>query len=213
MMDLYSWATPNGHKVHIMLEECAAVCRIHPVDINDQEALVGAIAQRTLNRKIPVLVDTDARTGKEITIFESGAILIYLAGKYGRFLSADPAERYGALQWLMFQMSAVGPMMGQLSHFKRRGGSSDGYAIDRFGAEVRRIHTVMEQHLEASPYFAGEHYSIADMAVFPWMRVSQKLGMAWSDYPRLRDWYGRLDERPAVQRALHRVEFTPAAVA
>ncbi len=213
MMDLYSWATPNGHKVHIMLEECGADYRIHPVDINDPEALSGGISHRTLNRKIPVLVDSDAGAGKEITIFESGAILIYLADKYRRFLSADPAERYGALQWLMFQMSAVGPMMGQLSHFKRRGDANDEYAISRFGAEVRRIHTVMEQHLDVRPYFAGEHYSIADMAVFPWLRVSEKLGMAWSDYPRLRGWYERLNERAAVQRALHRPEFTPAAVA
>ncbi len=203
-MDLYTWGTPNGHKVHIMLEECGAQCRIHPADINDKQAFADAISPISINKKIPVLIDAVPGNAKPVTIFESGAILVYLAEKFGRFLSTEPTERHAALQWLMFQMSAVGPMMGQFNHFKGRAknGEDDAYALQRFGSEVQRIHAVMEQHLSASDYFAGAEYSIADMAIFPWLRLSEKLGIAWSAHPHLRDWFERVAARPAVQRAL-----------
>jgi GST-like protein len=193
-----------------MLEECAANYRVRPVDINNKESLFAQLSQLALNKKIPVLVDTEAGTGKEIKVSESGAILIYLAEKYQRFIPTDPLERYRAIQWLMFQMSAVGPIMGQLSHFKRRGHPDDAYALERFATETHRLHAVMEQHLSSSRYFAGGQYSIADMAIFPWLRVSEKLGFAWPDYPRLRDWFECIRERPAVQRALGLPRVTSA---
>lgn len=216
MLDLYTWGTPNGHKVHIMLEECDATYRIHPADINDKETFSAMMAPLGVNRKIPLLIDSDPQDGKPVTIFESGAILIHLAEKFRRFLSQDIAERSSAMQWLMFQMSAVGPMMGQLSHFRGRSRSepsaeqSDGYALERFAAEVQRIHSVMEQHLQNSAYFAGTQYSIADMAIFPWLRLSEKMGIDVVAYPRLNEWRERIASRPAVQRALALPELTQA---
>ncbi|MBF5005746.1 glutathione binding-like protein [Diaphorobacter caeni] len=216
MLDLYTWGTPNGHKVHIMLEECDAICRLHPADINDKEAFAAIMAPLGVNRKIPLLIDSGAPDADPVTIFESGAILIHLAEKYRRFLSQDAPERSAAMQWLMFQMSAVGPMMGQLSHFRGRarsapaGESPDAYALERFELEVRRIHSVMERHLQSNAYFAGPQYSIADMAIFPWLRLSEKLGIDVAAYPHLKEWRERIALRPAVQRALALPELTEA---
>ncbi|MDR2334557.1 MAG: glutathione S-transferase C-terminal domain-containing protein [Burkholderiaceae bacterium] len=216
MLDLYTWGTPNGHKVHIMLEECDATYRLHPADINDKERFAAMLAPLGVNRKIPLLIDGDALDGKPVTIFESGAILIHLAEKYRRFLSQEIPERSAAMQWLMFQMSAVGPMMGQLSHFRGRSRSvpssepSDAYALERFEGEVRRIHSVMEQHLRNNAYFAGPQYSIADMAIFPWLRLSEKMGIDAAAYPRLNEWREHIALRPAVQRALALPELTQA---
>lgn len=202
MLDLFTWGTPNGHKVHIMLEECNAIYRIHPADLNDKQGFAALIAPHSVNGKIPLLIDDDAAHGETLKVFESGAILIYLAEKYQRFLSPHPAPRFAAMQWLMFQMSAVGPMMGQFNHFKGRAHPGDAYTLERFGTEVRRIHAVMEQQLQSQGYFAGDQYSIADMAIFPWLRLSQKLSIAWSDFPQLHAWYLKIQARPAVQRAL-----------
>ncbi|THJ36470.1 glutathione S-transferase family protein [Lampropedia aestuarii] len=204
MLDLYTWGTPNGHKVHIMLEECDAQYRIHPVNISNQESIDSQIASLTINKKIPLLVDNNAASNQgPLVIAESGAILIYLAEKYQQFWATEPTARYQTMQWLMFQMSAVGPMMGQCNHFKSRHQSDGGYALARFSAEVARIHAVMEQHVRDHAYFAGSHYSIADMAIFPWLRLSQKLDEAWSARTQLHRWYERIALRPAVQRALH----------
>ena len=204
MLDLYTWGTPNGHKVHIMLEECHAQYRIHPVNIGNQESIDSLIASLTINKKIPVLVDNAAAAKQgPLVISESGAILIYLAEKHQQFWANEPTARYQTMQWLMFQMSAIGPMMGQCNHFKSRQQSDDGYALARLSAEVARIHAVMEQHLRNNAYFAGSDYSIADMAIFPWLRLSQKLGVAWSAHARLHHWYEHIAMRPAVQRALH----------
>ncbi len=213
MLDLYTWGTPNGHKVHIMLEECEAAFRTHAANINDKERFAAQIAPLCVNKKIPLLIDNDARGGQSVTVSESGAILIYLAEKYQRFLSTDVVERSAAMQWLMFQMSAVGPMMGQLNHFKGRAESQDAYALARFGGEVHRIHAVMEQHLAHNHWFAGAQYSIADMAIFPWLRLSEKLGIMWSDLPRLHQWFERVAARPTVQRALEHPHIATAAKA
>lgn len=209
MLDLLTWGTPNGHKVHIMLEECDAVYRIHPADLNDKPGFAALLAPHSVNGKIPVLIDSDVGSDQPLTVFESGAILIYLAEKYQRFLSQQPVERSAALQWLMFQMSAVGPMMGQFNHFRGRANPDDAYALERFGGEVRRIHAVMEQHLQNKAYFAGGAYSIADMAIFPWLRLSEKFGISWADFPRLHDWLQRIQARPAVQRALALPSLSP----
>lgn len=213
MMDLYTWGTPNGHKVHIMLMECEreADCRVHAVNINDKQQLADQVSPLVVNPKIPFLVDRHGADNAEVRISESGAILIYLAEKYQRFLATEPLERFRALQWLMFQMSAVGPMMGQLNHFRGRQNDGDAYAVERFSTEVLRLHDVMEKHLTACSYFAGGQYSIADMAIFPWIRLSQKLGIAWQDHPHLHDWYERVLARPAVQRALLLPHLTLAA--
>lgn len=213
MLNLFTWGTPNGHKVHIMLEECDAQYRIVPANINDNATFPALITPVSVNRKIPVLVDDDNVGATSVTIFESGAILLYLAEKYQRFLSTDPVQRYAAVQWLMFQMSAVGPIMGQLNHFKGRANPNDTYTLQRFGTEVQRIHTVMEQHLTDHDYFAGTQYSIADMAVFPWLRLSEKLGIQWSQFPMLHNWYQRIMARPAVQRALQLPNISTVAKA
>lgn len=213
MLELFTWGTPNGHKVHILLEECGTAYRIHPANINDKEAFAAQISPLAVNRKIPLLIDTEANDGRGLTISESGAILIYLAEKHGSFLPADVTGRYAAMQWLMFQMSAVGPMMGQLNHFRSRTDAHDNaYVLERFGIEVRRIHGVMEQHLsQGHEWFAGAEYSIADMAIFPWLRLSEKLGQPWSAHPQLHRWYERILTRPAVQRALHIPHLTATA--
>jgi len=202
MIDLYSWGTPNGHKVHIMLEECGLEHRLTPVDIAKGEQLLEPFSSLGPNRKIPLMVDPQGPSGQPITLFESGAILIYLAEKTGQFLPDGLIARYQVLQWLMFQMSAVGPMMGQSNHFLNVATEPIPYAVDRFGAEVRRIHVVMERHLAANGFFGGELYSIADMAIFPWLRASEKQGISWSDHPRLHKWFNDIGQRPAVQRGL-----------
>lgn len=213
MLDLLTWGTPNGHKVHIMLEECGTPYRIHPANIHDKERFLSLLSPLSVNPKIPVLVDNDTRDGQRVTVCESGAILIYLAEKYQRFLSNAPVERFASMQWLMFQMSAVGPMMGQLNHFQARAHPDDAYARERFSGEVQRLHDVMEQHLAHNDFFAGSRYSVADMAIFPWLRLSEKMGLPWPDFPKLRHWYERILARPAVQRALQLPHISTAAPA
>lgn len=211
MLELYSWGTPNGHKVHIMLEESNAEFNIIPVDINNQNSIEINISQINANKKIPVLVDDYGSDGnKRVVISESGAILLYLADKYQKFLSQAIEERYQSLQWLMFQMSAVGPMMGQCNHFKGRINLNDAYPLERFETEVKRQHSVMNSHLSNHKYFGGSQYTIADMAIFPWLRLSEKLGIAWGEYPHLHKWFEEIIERPAVQRALKLPDITVA---
>ncbi len=202
MIDLYSWATPNGHKVHIMLRECGLEHRLLAVDIGRGDQFQPPFSTLGPNRKIPLLVDHDGPGGQALTLSESGAILIYLAEKTGKFLPAQGAARHRTLQWLMFQMSAVGPMMGQSNHFRHGSPQVLPYAIERFGNEVKRLHGVMEQHLASHAYFGGEDYSIADMAIFPWLRASEKHGILWPEHPRLRAWFETVQSRPAVRQAL-----------
>lgn len=202
MIEVYSWPTPNGHKVHIMLEECALPYQAIPVDIGAGEQFQPEFLALSPNNKIPALVDPDGPDGQPISVFESGAILLYLASKTGRFLPEDARGRWEVLQWLMFQMASVGPMLGQAHHFRIYAPEKVPYAINRYTQEARRLYGVMNRRLETSNYLGGAHYGIADMAVYPWLRSWKNQGIDWEDHPRLKAWFDEIGERPAVQRGL-----------
>jgi GST-like protein len=202
MIELYSWATPNGHKVHIMLEECGLKYRAHPVDIGSGQQFEAEFLAISPNNKIPAITDPDGPDGKPISLFESGAILLYLAGKTGQFLPADTAAKYEVLQWLMFQMGGVGPMLGQAHHFRIYAPEKIPYAIDRYTNEARRLYGVMNRRLAKSRYIGGHEYGIADMAIFPWLRSWKNQGIDWADYPHLKGWFDEIGARPAVQRGV-----------
>jgi len=202
MIEVYSWPTPNGHKVHIMLEECGLPYRVIPVDIGSGAQFEADFLAISPNNKIPALKDTEGPDGQPIHLFESGAILLYLAGKTGRFLPADTAGKYEVLQWLMFQMSSIGPMLGQAHHFRIYAAEKVAYAIERYSKEAQRLYRVMDARLAVSRYIGGPAYSIADMAVFPWLRSWKNQGVNLSDYPQLKGWFDEVEARPAVQRGL-----------
>lgn len=201
MLDLYSWTTPNGDKLHIMLEEIGLPHRVVGVNLGAGEQNTPTFRAINPNGKIPALVDSEGPEGSPVTIFESGAILVYLAEKSGKLMPRDTQGRFRVLQWLMFQMSAVGPMLGQLFHF-RNAADQLPYAISRFETEVKRLYGVVEQGLASGgPYLAGD-YSIADIACFPWMRNHRALGLEISEYPKVREWLEAIEARPAVGRGL-----------
>ena len=202
MIEVYSWPTPNGHKVHIMLEECGLPYRVHAVDIGAGEQFSTEFLAISPNNKIPAIVDPDGPDGRPIRLFESGAILLYLAGKTGRLLPEGTAAKYEVLQWLMFQMGGVGPMLGQAHHFRIYAPEKISYAIDRYTREARRLYAVMDKRLSTSPYLGGSEYSVADIAVFPWLRSWQNQGIDWADHPHLRKWFDEIGARPAVQRGV-----------
>jgi GST-like protein len=202
MIEVYSWATPNGHKVHIMLEECALPHRVHAVDIGAGDQFKPEFLAISPNNKIPAIVDPDGPDGKPISLFESGAILLYLAAKTGRFLPADVRGRYEVLQWLMFQMGGVGPMLGQAHHFRLYAPEKIPYAIDRYTNEAKRLYGVLNRRLGSSRYVGGAEYSIADIAIFPWLRSWKNQGIDWNDYPQLKGWFDEIAARPAVQRGV-----------
>ncbi|MBS0592987.1 MAG: glutathione S-transferase N-terminal domain-containing protein [Proteobacteria bacterium] len=202
MIDVYSWATPNGHKVHIMLEECRLPYRAVAVDIGSGEQFQSDFLAISPNNKIPAIVDPDGPDGRPISLFESGAILLYLAGKTGRFLPEGTAAKYEVLQWLMFQMGSVGPMLGQAHHFRIYAPEKIPYAIERYTNEARRLYTVMNTRLAKSRYLGGPEYSIADIAVFPWLRSWKNQGIDWNDHPHLKGWFDEIAARPAVMRGV-----------
>jgi GST-like protein len=202
MIDLYSWATPNGHKIHIMLEECGLSYRAHPVDIGKGEQFMPEFLAISPNNKIPAMTDSDGPDGKPISLFESGAMLVYLAGKTGKFLGKTDRERYETLQWLMFQMGGVGPMIGQTHHFRNYAPEKIEYAVNRYTNETRRLYGVIDKQLGKSPYIAGKSYTIADMAIWPWLRNWQGQGQNLDDHPNLKRWFEQIGNRPAVQRAV-----------
>jgi GST-like protein len=202
MLEVYSWPTPNGHKVHIMLEECGLAYRVHPVDIGGGAQFESDFLRISPNNKIPAIVDPNGPEGAPISLFESGAILLYLAGKTGKFLPKDTAAKYEVLQWLMFQMGSVGPMLGQAHHFRLYAPEKLPYAIDRYTNEAKRLYGVINKHLGASRYVGGNDYSIADMAIWPWLRSWKNQGVNLSDYMHLKGWFDEIDKRPAVQRGL-----------
>ncbi len=202
MIDVYSWATPNGHKVHIMLEECRLPYRAVAVDIGSGEQFQSDFLAISPNNKIPAIVDADGPDGRPISLFESGAILLYLAGKTGRFLPEGTAAKYEVLQWLMFQMGSVGPMLGQAHHFRIYAPEKIPYAIERYTNEARRLYTVMNTRLAKSRYLGGPEYSIADIAVFPWLRSWKNQGIDWNDHPHLKGWFDEIAARPAVMRGV-----------
>ncbi|HEY6132365.1 MAG TPA: glutathione binding-like protein [Rubrivivax sp.] len=202
MIEVYSWATPNGHKVHIMLEECGLAYRAHAVNIGAGEQFAPEFLAISPNNKIPALTDPDGPDGKPISLFESGAILLYLAGKTGRFLPKGTAQKYEVLQWLMFQMGGVGPMLGQTHHFRIYAPEKIPYAVDRYSNEARRLYGVMNRRLAKSKYLGGAEYSIADIAVFPWLRSWKNQGIDWNDHPHLKGWFDEIGARPAVKRGV-----------
>jgi GST-like protein len=202
MIEVYSWATPNGHKVHIMLDECGLPWRAVPVDIGSGEQFRPEFLKISPNNKIPALVDPDGPDGRPISLFESGAILLYLAGKTGRFLPASTRGKYEVLQWLMFQMGSVGPMLGQAHHFRIYAPEKIPYAIERYSNEARRLYGVMNRQLAKSTYIAGPEYSIADIAIFPWLRSWKNQGIDWNDFPHLKGWFDEIAARPAVVRGV-----------
>jgi GST-like protein len=203
MIDCYTWPTPNGHKVHIMLEELGLPYSIKPVNIRTGEQFKPEFLRISPNNKIPAIVDPDGPEGKPISVFESGAILIYLAGKTGKLLPKKDRDKYVALQWLMFQMGSIGPMMGQANHFRSNAAPERvEYAITRYSNEVKRLHGVMERRLAEATWFAGAEYTIADISIFPWLRASERNGIIWSEFPKVKSWFDKINARPAVERAL-----------
>jgi len=202
VIDLYSWPTPNGHKVHIMLEEVGLPYRAISVDIGAGAQFEPDFLKISPNNKVPAIIDPDGPGGKPIALFESGEILLYLAEKADRFLPASGADRYVVLEWLMFQMGGVGPMLGQAHHFRVYAPEKIVYAIERYTKEAERLYGVMNQRLSEVPYFAGAEYSIADMSIWPWLCYHERQGINIDDYPHVKRWYQEIGERPAVKRGV-----------
>lgn len=202
MIDVYSWPTPNGHKVHIMLEECGLRYNIHPIDIGDGDQFKPAFLKVSPNNKIPAIVDQQGPDGKPISLFESGAILIYLAEKTGKFLPKDARGRYATLQWLMFQMGSIGPMFGQAHHFRNYAPEQIAYAINRYTKEAGRLYCVMDRRLGEVKFLAGNEYTIADIATWPWTRSYKNQGQDLDDFPNVKRWFQAIEKRPAVERAV-----------
>lgn len=202
MIDLYTWPTPNGRKISIMLEELGLPYRVHAVDITKNEEFAPEFLAINPNAKIPVIIDSEGPEGKPFTLFDSGAILIYLAEKHGCYLSNDAHTRYLTLQWLLFQMGDVGPMFGQAHHFLRFAPQVVPYAIERYTKEVRRLYGVLDQRLAQAEYFA-EEYSIADIAIYPWVARYEWHQANLADFPNVQAWFGRIGGRPAVQRGMN----------
>jgi GST-like protein len=202
MIDLYFWMTPNGYKVTIMLEELGWKYNVIPVNIGKGDQFKPDFLKISPNNRMPALVDHDGPGGKPISVFESGAMLMYLAEKAGfQFMPQDMRRRYDVIQWLMFQMASVGPMLGQAHHFRRYAPEKIEYAVDRYTNEARRIYGVIDKRAGEAPYLAGE-YSIADMATYPWLRTHNWQGQDLNDFPNLKRWYDSIEARPAVQRGL-----------
>ena len=202
MIKVYSWPTPNGHKVHIMLEECGLPYQAIPVNIGAGDQFKPEFLAISPNNKIPAIVDPEGPDGRPISVFESGAILVYLAGKTGRLLPKGDREKYEVLQWLMFQMGGVGPMLGQAHHFRIYAPQKIQYAIDRYTNEAKRLYGVIDRRLAQSEWLGGGEYSIADIATFPWLRSWQNQGVVLDDYPHLKKWFETMEKRPAVQRGV-----------
>lgn len=197
MIELYTLGTPNGRKVSIMLEETALPYNTHIIDIRKNEQFTPEFIAINPNSKIPAIIDTD----NDITLFESGAILIYLAEKTGQFLPTEPKKRIHVIQWLMFQMGGVGPMFGQLNHFKKYAPEKIPYAIQRYEKETLRLYGVLDSQLSKNEYISGD-YSIADIAIYPWVAAYEFQELTLDNHPNLKRWFETLSQRPAVQRGM-----------
>lgn len=202
MIVLYSWPTTNGHEVHIMLEECGVIYQKIPVDMPNRAQFTREYLEMSPTSKVPVLVDPDGPDGEQITLFESTAIMLYLAGKFGKFLGESTREKYMTLQWLMFQTGRFSPMLDQALHFRTRAPEAVPYAINRYTDEAKRLYSVVNMQLTKQRYLAGDHYSVADMATFAWASSWKKHGIHWGDFPCAKRWFDSIGERPAVHRAL-----------
>jgi GST-like protein len=201
MIDLYTWTTPNGRKVSIMLEELGLPYRVHPINIGKDDQFKPEFIKINPNSKIPAIVDPDGPGAKPYSIMESGAILIYLADKTGKLLAKSGRARYDALQWLMFQMGGVGPMFGQTHHFLRAAKEQVPYAIERYTKETRRLYGVLDGHLKNNPYLAGD-YSIADIATYPWVARHEWHKVELADFPAVKRWFDEVSARPAVKKGM-----------
>lgn len=202
MYELHAWPTPNGYKISILLEELGQPYSVIPVDIGAGDQFKPEFLKISPNNRMPALVDPKSADGKPLAIFESGAIMMYLAEKHGRFWPQDTRGKYAVMQWLMFQMASVGPMLGQAGHFHNYAPEPIKYAIDRYTNEGKRLYGVMDRRLGESAYLASGDYSIADMAVFPWLRFPERQGLNIDPFPNLKRWRDAIDARPAVKKGL-----------
>jgi GST-like protein len=201
MIDLYAWPTPNSYKISIFLEEVGMKYRVIPIDIGAGDQFKPDFLAISPNNKMPAIVDPEGPDGKPYPLFESGAILMYLAEKTGKLMPRETAARYRVIQWLMFQMASVGPMLGQAHHFRQYAPEQISYAVDRYTNEAGRIYNVIDRRLRQSEWLADD-YSIADIAVFPWLRPYERQGQKLEDFPSLQRWFHAIEARPAVQRGL-----------
>ena len=202
MIDLYTWPTPNGHKIHIMLEETGLPYKVIPVDIGVGDQFKPEFLKISPNNKMPAMVDTDGPGGKPMALAESGAMLFYLASKTGKFLPDNIRKRWQVMQWVMFQMGHIGPMLGQAHHFLSYAPEKIEYAMNRYKNEANRLYGVVERRLKESKFLACGEYTIADMAVMPWMRFPERQGVSIEEYPNVKRWRDGVAARPAVERAL-----------
>lgn len=201
MIDLYYWPTPNGHKITIALEEIGLDYTIKPVNIGKGEQFDPAFLAFSPNNRMPAIIDHDTG-GEPVSVFESGAILLYLAEKTGKLMPGDTRGRTAVFEWLMWQMGGLGPMLGQAHHFNFYAPERIPYAMDRYSKESNRLYGVMERRLAKTPWLAGEHYSIADIAAYPWTRTYERQGVAIEDYPHVMRWRQAMGDRPAVQAGM-----------
>ena len=206
MIDLYYWTTPNGHKATIFLEEAGLPYRIHPINISKDEQFQPDFLKVAPNNKIPAIIDDEpAGGGEPISVFESGAILLYLAEKTGRFIPSDLRGRVTTLEWLFWQVGGLGPMAGQNHHFNMFAAEKIPYAINRFIKETARLYGVLDRQLADREFVAGD-YSIADMASYPWVVPYERQGQNLDDFPNVKRWFGTMKARPAVVRAYAKAE-------
>ena len=201
MIDLYTWSTPNGRKISIMLEECALPYRVHAIDIGRGDQFTPEFVAISPNSKIPAIVDQAGPEGKPLALFESGAILLYLSWKTDKFLPRGVVEQFEVIQWLMFQMGGVGPMFGQTHHFLRSAPEPVPYAIERYSKETRRLYGVLNKRLEGRE-FLGSEYSVADIATYPWVARYDWHKVDLNDFPAVKSWFERIGSRPPVQAGM-----------
>jgi len=202
MIDLYTWTTPNGRKVSIMLEELGLDYTVHPINIGKGEQFQPHFLAISPNNRIPAIVDHDGPGGKPLALFESGAILIYLADKTGRFYPTEPVAHYTTLQWVMWQMGGFGPMLGQAHHFRRAAPEQIPYAIDRYVNEAKRLYGVMDKRLGEAEYLGGAEYTIADIITYPWAARHEWHAVDLAEFPNVKRWYDQIGARPAVQKGM-----------
>ncbi|NIR30628.1 MAG: glutathione S-transferase family protein [Gammaproteobacteria bacterium] len=201
-IELYTWSTPNGRKVSIMLEEVGLPYTVHPINIGQGEQFSPEFARISPNNKIPAIVDHEGPDGEPISLFESGAILIYLADKTGRLVPRERRAYYCVMQWLMFQMGHVGPMFGQANHFRKFAKERVPYGIERYTREAHRLYRVMDKRLGETEYLAGDEYTIADVATYPWVARYIWHDIALEDIPNVKRWFESIGERPAVRTGM-----------
>ena len=202
MIDLYTGPTPNGHKIHIMLEETGLDYTVIPIDIGSGDQFAPDFLKISPNNKMPAMVDRDGPGGAPYALFESGAMLIYLAEKTGRFMPQETRARFDVIKWLMFQMGHIGPMLGQAHHFRAYAPEPIPYAVERYTNEAARLYKVLDVRLGEAVHLAGDDYTIADMAVFPWLRSHERQGQDLADFPNVERWFETIAARPAVERGV-----------